>query len=72
MAGRLQDRIALICGAARGIGAGIAELFLEGGARTVTSDRDPVGQTTAERLSAKGEAIFVQCDVSQGTRSRLW
>ena len=65
MAGRLQDRIALICGAARGIGAGIAELFLEEGARIVISDRDPAGQATAERLSAKGEAIFVQCDISQ-------
>ena len=54
MAGRLQDRIALICGAARGIGAGIPELFLEEGARIVISDRDAAGEATAERLSAFG------------------
>ena len=68
MTGRLQDRIALICSAqhrcehrrvfsrrAHGSSSSIA----------IRSAGRPAGQTTAERLSAKVEAIFVQCNVSQ-------
>ena len=65
MAGRLENRIAIVCGAARGIGAGIAEVFLEEGAKVAIADREAAaGRATAERLSAKGETAFVACDVS--------
>jgi 3-oxoacyl-[acyl-carrier protein] reductase len=58
---RLKDRIALIIGAARGIGAGIAERFKEEGARLVIADRDISGEGTARRL----EEYFVEIDIAQ-------
>jgi NAD(P)-dependent dehydrogenase (short-subunit alcohol dehydrogenase family) len=47
MAGRLQDRVALITGATGGIGAATARLFAQEGARLVLTDRD---QAELERL----------------------
>lgn len=61
MSGRLQDRVALIIGAARGIGAGIAERFVEEGARIVIADSEAAaGEATAKRLNGR----FVTTDVS--------
>ena len=61
MSGRLQDRVALIIGAARGIGAGIAERFVEEGAKIVIADRESFGEATAKRLGGH----YVQIDVAQ-------
>jgi 3-oxoacyl-[acyl-carrier protein] reductase len=62
MSGRLAGRVALIVGAARGIGVGIAERFHEEGARLVIADRDPAaGAATAERL----KGAFVATDIAQ-------
>ena len=48
MAGRLLDRIALITGAARGMGAAMAELFAAEGARVLVTDvLDDLGKETA-------------------------
>ena len=58
---RLKDRIALVIGAARGIGAGIAERFVEEGAKIVIADRESFGVATAKRLGAH----YVQIDVAQ-------
>jgi 3-oxoacyl-[acyl-carrier protein] reductase len=58
---RLKDRIALVIGAARGIGAGIAERFVEEGARIVIADRDTSGEATAKRLGGH----YLQVDVVQ-------
>jgi len=64
MSGRLRDRVALIIGAARGIGAGIAERFAEEGARIVIADSEPpAGEATAKRLGGR----FVAVDVSRKT-----
>jgi len=64
MTGRLEGRAALIIGAARGIGAGIAERFAEEGARVVIADSDgPGAEATARRLS--GEASACQADISR-------
>ena len=53
MSARLQDRVALIIGAARGIGAGIAERFVEEGARVVIADTEvAAGDATARALTA--------------------
>jgi 3-oxoacyl-[acyl-carrier protein] reductase len=59
---RLKDRAALIVGAARGIGAGIAARFAEEGARLIIADRDErVGAATAARLGGD----FVGVDIAQ-------
>ncbi len=51
MRGRLDGQVALVIGAARGIGAGIAERFVEEGARVVIADcEEAAGQATAKRL----------------------
>jgi 3-oxoacyl-[acyl-carrier protein] reductase len=62
MAGRLDGRVALVIGAARGIGAGIAEALAEEGARLLIADvLGPEGEATARRLSC----LFAQADVSR-------
>ena len=43
MPGRLQDKAAIITGAASGIGLGTAEVFAEEGARLVLVDRNAEG-----------------------------
>ena len=63
MKGRLERRVALIIGAARGIGAGIALRFVEEGARVMIADTEAeAGAETAKRL---GKAAFVTCDISR-------
>ena len=62
MSGRLAGKVALVVGAARGIGAGIAERFHEEGARLVIADREEAaGKATAERL----KGAFVATDIAK-------
>ena len=63
MAGELEGRVAVITGAARGMGAEEARLFVAEGAKVVLADvLDDEGRKTAEAL---GEAAFyVHLDVS--------
>ncbi len=63
---QLADKVALITGAASGIGLEAAMLFAREGARVVTVDVSEKGQETAERIrAAGGQAHFVRADVSQ-------
>ena len=63
--GRLAGRVALVVGAARGIGAGIAERFVEEGASVLIADTEAeAGRATAERLGGLGPAGFVSVDIS--------
>lgn len=64
---RLKDRVAIITGAGKGIGQGIAKVFVQEGAKVVVVDWDEeAGKRTAEELrQAGGDAFFVKCDVSK-------
>jgi len=62
MTGRLEGKSALVIGAARGIGEGIAARFAEDGARVTIADwREEPGRETAARLGG----AFVKVDVSR-------
>ena len=66
---KLTDKVAIITGAASGMGKAIALLFAEEGARVVIADIDDTGgkQTTDEINSSDGKAVFVHTDVSNPT-----
>jgi NADP-dependent 3-hydroxy acid dehydrogenase YdfG len=64
--GRLDGRVALVIGAARGIGFGIASRFAEEGARVMIADRDAgAGTAAADRLGGSAVAQFVAIDIGQ-------
>lgn len=63
---QLAEKVALITGAASGIGREAALLFAREGARVVAVDLSEKGLETAEAIrSAGGQAHFVQADVSK-------
>jgi 3(or 17)beta-hydroxysteroid dehydrogenase len=64
---RLVGKVALISGAARGMGAAEARLFAREGARVVIGDvLEAEGAAIEAEISAKGgEAVFVRLDVSR-------
>lgn len=60
----LEDRTAVITGAARGIGLEIARTFVDNGARVVIGDiDDEAGATAASELGGGDRARYVHCDV---------
>jgi NAD(P)-dependent dehydrogenase (short-subunit alcohol dehydrogenase family) len=64
---KLNGKVAVVTGAARGIGRGIAEVFADQGADVVISDVDisDAAESVAESIRAKGRrAITAQADVS--------
>jgi 3-oxoacyl-[acyl-carrier protein] reductase len=62
MTGRVSNQVALVIGAARGIGAGIAERLREDGAKVVIADTEvAAGKITAERVGG----LFVETDISR-------
>lgn len=64
---KLKDKVAIVTGAASGIGAGIAKLFVQEGARVAIADlRLDAANQTAKDLSAMGpgKAIGVEMNVT--------
>jgi NAD(P)-dependent dehydrogenase (short-subunit alcohol dehydrogenase family) len=64
---RLESKVAIITGAASGIGRATAELFAEEGAKVVVVDIDSAGgeQTVSNIRSKGGDALFVRADISK-------
>ncbi|MCG8355706.1 MAG: SDR family oxidoreductase, partial [Kiloniellales bacterium] len=62
---RLKDKVAVVTGAAAGIGLACAKCFAEEGAKVVLSDIDATkGEAAAEAIQESGaDAFFVACDV---------
>ncbi len=65
----LADKVAIVTGAASGMGEAIAMLFAREGAGVVVADiNDTGGEETAAAINAdNGRAIFVHTDVSQSS-----
>lgn len=59
----LEGKSVLVTGAARGIGAAIAEAVVDEGGAVVLLDVDPSCADTATRLAERGAAHFFPCDV---------
>ena len=59
---RLATKVAIVTGAASGIGLGIAHLFVKEGAKVVFSDINKSGKAAAD--TAGKNAIFIECDIS--------
>lgn len=67
MAGRLEDKIALVTGGSSGIGRACAIAFAKEGAKVAISDIDVEGGAKTLRIIKEtgGNAIFVKADVSK-------
>lgn len=65
--GRLEEKVAVVTGAADGIGHAIAEAFAREGAHVFLSDIDDArGRTFAQALNDAGHAAdYVHCDVAE-------
>jgi len=68
--GKLAGKVAVITGAAQGIGRGIARRFAEEGASVVVADiQDERGGATAAELTAGGAAAsFIGTDVTEAAQ----
>lgn len=64
----LKDKVAIVTGAALGMGAATARLFAEAGARVVVADtNEPLGRRVVGAIEAAGgTAVFHKVDVSSG------
>ncbi len=64
---RLKNKVAIITGSSKGIGEGIARVFVREGAKVVIVCRtESAGNKMADELGAKeGKAIFIQTDLTK-------
>jgi NAD(P)-dependent dehydrogenase (short-subunit alcohol dehydrogenase family) len=72
MSERLKNKVCIITGGARGIGAATASLFAREGASVTIGDlKDDLGGKLAEHIrQAGGNAIYVHADVTQAADAR--
>lgn len=63
----LKDKVAIVTGAAMGMGEATARLFAEAGAKVVLADFNAEkGRSVADAITATGaEALFVETDISK-------
>ena len=62
---RLDGKVALITGAAQGIGVAYAARFLDEGARVIAADvNEEAGRASVESLASRGEVDFVAVDIA--------
>ena len=67
---RLKDKVAIITGAASGIGRGVAEVFIAHGAKVVIADiNEDAGQQTTQALGENSR--FQKTDATQRARERV-
>ena len=71
---RVEGRVAVVTGAACGIGLGIARAFADAGMKVVLADvrREPLEQAVAGIRRGGAEAIGVPTDVTGSTRWKPW
>jgi NAD(P)-dependent dehydrogenase (short-subunit alcohol dehydrogenase family) len=64
---RLKGKVAIVTGAGKGIGSGIARVFASDGAKVLVADKDEEwGISTVNRIKQEGdEASFIKVDVSK-------
>ncbi len=64
---RLKDKVALITGAAHGMGESAARLFAREGAKVIVADvLEPEGEAVATSImTAGGDAVFIRLDVAE-------
>lgn len=61
MTGRLKNKVAIVTGAAQGIGRACAQLFVQEGARVVVADiKDEDGLAVVKALSSDGREVMYQ------------
>ncbi|MBV8393545.1 MAG: SDR family oxidoreductase [Alphaproteobacteria bacterium] len=68
---KLKDRVAIVTGAASGIGAASARLFAEEGAKVALVDLDEIGlgQVASDIEAKGGQAITLPADVSHAAKA---
>ena len=62
----LENKVAIVTGAAQGIGFAIAKRFVSDGAKVVIADIDDTkGEEAVEDLQTIGEAMYIHCNVAE-------
>lgn len=66
----LADRVAIVTGAARGIGRAVAERLFEEGMCVMMADVDPKGETAASVIGPAERIAFTECNVAEKLDAR--